>query len=220
MDAAEFAVEPLTELNIEKKAGYSFWKRFFDIVFSVVAMLILAVPILIIALIIIIDSPGASPIFVQTRVGLKGKKFKFYKFRTMIPDADKKLHELLDKNEMQGPAFKIKDDPRITRFGRFMRKTGIDEIPQFWNVLCGDMSLVGPRPPLMREVEQYNDHQLKRLAVIPGITCYWQIQPQRNSLSFDEWVELDLKYIKERSLKTDFKILVKTAGAVCGMEGE
>lgn len=220
MDAADSVIEPLTELNIEKKSGYSFWKRFFDIVISVVALVILAVPFLIIALIIIIDSPGASPIFVQERVGRDGKKFRFYKFRTMIPNADAKLSELLDKNEMEGPVFKIKDDPRITRVGRFMRKTGLDELPQLWNVLRGSMSLVGPRPPLAREVEQYDEHQLKRLSVMPGITCYWQIQPKRNSLSFEEWIELDFKYIRERSFKTDIIILFKTVGAVFGMEGE
>ena len=209
MDAADSVIEPLTELNIEKKSGYSFWKRFFDIVISVVALVILAVPFLIIALIIIIDSPGASPIFVQERVGRDGKKFRFYKFRTMIPNADAKLSELLDKNEMEGPVFKIKDDPRITRVGRFMRKTGLDELPQLWNVLRGSMSLVGPRPPLAREVEQYDEHQLKRLSVMPGITCYWQIQPKRNSLSFEEWIELDFKYIRERSFKTDIIILFK-----------
>lgn len=220
MAAADRANEPLTEVNTDKKTGYRFWKRFFDIFISLVAILILIVPCLIVSLIIIIDSPGGSPLFIQNRVGMGGKTFKFLKFRTMIPKADQKLDELLDKNEMQGPAFKMKDDPRITRFGRFMRKTGLDEIPQFLNVLCGHMSLVGPRPPLPREVEQYSDYQKKRLSVIPGITCFWQIQPKRNDLSFDEWVELDLKYIRERSIKTDTKILFKTIGAVFGMEGE
>ena len=212
--------EMFKELNTETKSGYNFWKRVLDIILSVIAIIVLALPILIISLIIVIDSPGASPIFVQERIGLKGKKFRFYKFRTMIPDADKKLEELLHKNEMEGPAFKIKNDPRITKVGRFLRKTSLDEIPQFWNVLRGDMSLVGPRPPLSREVEQYTEYQLKRLDITPGITCYWQIQPQRNNLSFDEWVELDLKYIREISIKTDIVILFKTVGAVCGMEGE
>ena len=220
MDSANDMKTPSQELNIEKKSGYNFWKRFFDIILSAVAIVVLAVPSLIVSLIIVIDSPGASPIFVQERVGLNGKVFRFYKFRTMIPHADKKLDEILHKNEMEGPVFKIKDDPRITRFGRFMRKTGLDEIPQLLDVFSGSMSLVGPRPPLPREVVQYNEHQKKRLAVTPGITCYWQIQPKRNSLSFDEWVELDLKYIEERSIKTDIKILFKTISAVFGMEGE
>ena len=138
----------------------------------------------------------------------------------MVPNAEKMLDDLLDKNEMDGPAFKMKDDPRITKFGRIIRKTSIDELPQLWNILLGDMSFVGPRPPLPREVEMYNKHQFQRLAVTPGLTCYWQVQPKRNNLSFDEWLELDLKYISERSFGTDVKILFKTIGAVCGLEGE
>ena len=138
----------------------------------------------------------------------------------MIPHADKKLDEVLYKNEMDGPAFKIKDDPRITRVGRFIRRSSIDEFPQLWNVLKGDMSLVGPRPPLLREVEQYTKEQKRRISIKPGITCYWQVQPKRNSLSFEEWLELDMRYIDERSLLTDIKILFKTVGAVFGMEGE
>ena len=138
----------------------------------------------------------------------------------MVPNAEKLLETLLDKNEMEGPAFKIKEDPRITKFGRFIRKTSIDELPQLWNILKGDMSFVGPRPPLPREVEMYTKYQHNRLRVIPGLTCYWQIQPQRNRISFDRWVELDMKYIEERSFGTDLKIIFKTLGAVCGLEGE
>ena len=204
----------------EEKPAYDFFKRLFDIVCSVAGIVLLMLPILIVALIIVIDSPGASPIYIQERVGKNGRKFKFYKFRSMVPDADKMLDSLLEKNEMEGPAFKMKDDPRITRFGRFIRKTSIDELPQLLNVLKGDMSLVGPRPPLPREVEMYTENQFRRLDITPGITCFWQIQPQRNSLSFDEWLALDLKYISERSFKTDLVILFKTFGAVCGLEGE
>jgi lipopolysaccharide/colanic/teichoic acid biosynthesis glycosyltransferase len=207
-------------LKIEKKPVYSFFKRCFDIVASLLGLIVLAVPLLIISLIIVIDSPGASPIYVQERIGKNGKSFRFYKFRSMVPNADQLLESLLDKNEMQGPAFKIKNDPRITKFGHFIRKTSIDELPQLWNVLKGDMSLVGPRPPLPREVEKYTEYQLQRLEIIPGITCYWQIQPGRNRLSFDRWVELDVKYISERSFATDLKIILKTFGVVCGMEGE
>ena len=138
----------------------------------------------------------------------------------MVPNAESMLESLLDKNEMEGPAFKIKEDPRITRFGRLIRKNSIDEFPQLWNVLKGDMSLVGPRPPLPREVSLYNEKQFQKLAVTPGITCYWQVQPKRNNLSFDEWLEWDLKYISERSFKTDISILFKTVGAVCRLEGE
>lgn len=212
--------EPGSKVYIKKKPVYAFFKRTFDILGSFLGLVILLLPLLVVALIIIIDSPGASPIYVQERIGKNGRKFKFYKFRSMIPNADKMLDQLLEKNEMKGPAFKMKDDPRITRFGRFIRKASIDELPQLWNVLKGDMSLVGPRPPLPREVALYTEHQYQRLSVTPGLTCYWQIQPKRNSLSFDEWLSLDLKYISERNFWTDIVILVKTIGAVFGLEGE
>lgn len=205
--------------EIEKKPVYSFFKRLFDIVCSLGGLIVLFVPFLILALIIIIDSPGASPIFTQERVGKNGKIFKFYKFRSMIPGAEQKLDEVLEQNEMDGPVFKMKDDPRITRVGKFIRKTSIDEFPQLWNVLLGDMSLVGPRPPLVREVEEYTEEQRRRISIKPGITCYWQIQPKRNSLTFEEWLALDMKYIEERSFFTDIKILFKTVGAVIGLEG-
>lgn len=205
---------------VKKKPIYAFFKRLTDIVLSIIGLIILFVPSLIISLIIIIDSPGASPIFAQKRVGKGGKEFKFYKFRSMIPNAEEKLGDVLGQNEMDGPVFKVKDDPRITRFGKIIRKTSIDELPQLLNVLKGDMSFVGPRPPLPREVEQYTQEQNIRLSIKPGITCYWQIQPKRNSLSFDEWVALDIKYIEERSYWTDIKIFFKTFGAVIGLEGE
>ena len=204
----------------EHKPIYCFFKRCFDVVCAAFGLVLLAVPMLIVGLIIVIDSPGASPIYVQERIGKDGRRFRFYKFRTMVVNADQLLDQLLEKNEMVGPVFKIKNDPRITRIGRILRRTSIDELPQLWNVLRGNMSLVGPRPPLPREVAQYNDYQRQRLCVIPGITCYWQIQPKRNSLSFDEWLALDLKYISERSFVTDLKILLGTVRAVCGLEGE
>lgn len=213
-------VEAFHPLQVKEKKTYACLKRCFDIVCSSLGMLILLVPLVIIAVIITIDSPGASPIYSQERIGKNGRSFKFYKFRSMVPNADKMLDSLLSKNEMDGPAFKMKDDPRITRFGRFIRRTSIDELPQLWNVLLGDMSLVGPRPPLPREVALYTEEQHQRLSVTPGITCYWQVQPKRNSLSFDEWLSLDLKYIEERSFKTDLLILFKTVGAVFGLEGE
>lgn len=205
--------------RVKKRTAYRFFKRLFDIILSALGLIILAIPFLILSIIIFIDSPGASPIYTQVRVGKNGRTFKFYKFRSMIPNAEKKLDELLNKNEMEGPVFKMKDDPRITRVGRFIRKSSIDELPQLYNVFKGNMSLVGPRPPLMREVSQYTDEQMQRVSIKPGITCYWQIQPKRNSLSFDEWLALDMKYIEERSLLTDVKILFKTVGAVFGMEG-
>lgn len=203
----------------ESYKGYEKAKRLFDIVVSLVLLLVLFVPMALVALIIVIDSPGASPIYTQERLGLNGKSFKLYKFRSMVPDAEKQLDSLLSQNEMQGPAFKMKNDPRITRFGKIIRKCCIDELPQIINIFKGEMSFVGPRPPLPREVEQYTEHQKQRLTVIPGLTCYWQITKHRNDCSFDEWLELDLKYIEERSVKTDLTIFFKTFGAVLGMEG-
>ena len=206
-------------IDKQEKTLYKCVKRMLDVVGSVVALVILFVPLVIIAMVIILDSPGASPIYTQTRVGKNGREFKFYKFRSMVPNAESMLEELLPDNEMEGPAFKIKEDPRITKFGKLIRKCSVDELPQLINVIKGDMSLVGPRPPLPREVEQYNEYQRQRLAVTPGMTCYWQIQPSRNDLSFEEWLEWDIRYIRDRSIKTDIKILFKTIGAVLGLEG-
>ncbi len=205
---------------LKRDRGYWVIRRAQDIFFSLLALLVLSPIMLVVALVIYIDSPGASPIFVQKRVGRDGKIFKFYKFRSMKPNAEAMLKDLLAQNEMDGPAFKMKDDPRITRVGKFIRKTSIDELPQLFNILIGDMSIVGPRPALPREVELYNDYQRQRLYVQPGLTCYWQIMPHRNDLSFDEWMELDLKYINERSFSTDWKIIFRTFGAVFGMQGE
>lgn len=207
------------EITIYENPVYLAVKRCFDIVFSLLCIIVFTIPILFVMLLIVIDSPGASPIYTQYRVGKNGRVFKFYKLRSMVPEADQMLDSLLDQNEMEGPAFKISNDPRITRVGRVIRKTCIDELPQLWNILKGDMSFVGPRPPLPREVEQYNDLQRNRLSVVPGLTCYWQIQPNRNSLTFDKWLELDLKYIEERNVKTDLMIIFKTVGAVLNMEG-
>lgn len=205
---------------LRRDRGYWFVRRLQDILLSLLALLVLWPLLLVVAIIIVIDSPGAGPIFSQPRVGRNGKEFKFYKFRSMCPNADKMLDQLLDQNEMEGPVFKIKEDPRITRVGKFIRRTSIDELPQLFNILKGDMSIVGPRPALPREVVQYSDYERQRLYVTPGLTCYWQIQPRRNSLSFYEWLELDLKYIQERSFVTDWKIIFKTFGAVLGMNGE
>lgn len=219
-EAEETVVEIFQPIQVKDKKVYTFIKRCFDIVCSLLGLIVLFIPLVIVGVIIMIDSPGAAPIYCQERIGKNGRSFKFYKYRSMVPDADKMLDTLLSQNEMEGPAFKIKDDPRITRFGRFIRKTGIDELPQLWNVLIGDMSLVGPRPPLPREVALYTEYQRQRLLITPGMTCYWQVQPNRNGLSFDEWLALDLKYIEERSIKTDTVIFFKTFGAVFGLEGQ
>ena len=199
---------------------YWAFRRFQDVSLSLLALVVLWPLMLLVALIIVIDSPGAGPIFAQTRVGRDGEEFTFYKFRSMCPNAEAKLEGLLPQNEMNGPVFKIKDDPRITRVGKFIRMTSIDELPQLWNVLKGEMSIVGPRPAIPREVAQYDAYEKQRLMVTPGLTCFWQIQPNRNNLSFEEWVELDIKYIQERSFLTDWKIILATFGAVLGMNGE
>ena len=205
---------------LDDKRLYWMGRRAQDIFFSLLALIVLWPFLLLVALVIWVDSPGASPVFAQDRVGRDGKVFRFLKFRSMVPNAEQQLDNLLNQNEMDGPVFKIRQDPRITRVGRFIRRTSIDELPQLLNILKGDMSIVGPRPALPREVEQYDAYQWQRLYVTPGLTCFWQIQPHRNELSFDEWMELDLKYVRERSFLTDWKIIFKTVGVVFGMQGE
>lgn len=205
---------------LKKQRLYLIVRRAQDIFFSLLALVVLAIPMLLMALVIWIDSPGASPIFSQDRVGRNGKIFKFYKFRSMVPNAETMLHEVLEQNEMDGPVFKIKSDPRITRVGRWIRRTSLDELPQLINVLQGNMSIVGPRPALPREVAKYTNYEKQRLYVTPGLTCYWQVQPNRNELTFDEWVELDLKYIQDRSFWLDWKLIALTIVAMFGMYGE
>lgn len=206
--------------NLKSHRTYCFFRRAQDIFFSLIALIVLSPLMLIIALAIVIDDSSASPIFVQERAGRDGKPFNFYKFRSMCANAEDKLEALLDQNEMNGPVFKIKDDPRITRVGKFIRKTSLDELPQLVNILKGDMSIVGPRPALPREVAQYSDYEKQRLYVTPGLSCYWQITPHRNDLSFEEWLELDLKYIQERGFLVDWKIIFKTVGVCFHCQGE
>lgn len=206
--------------QLRTKKGYWILRRGQDILFSLIALLLLWPVMAVVALVVYLDDPHGSPIFSQTRCGRDGKLFKMYKFRSMYVDAEERLKDLLQENEMDGPAFKMKDDPRITRVGGFIRKTSLDELPQLWNILKGDMSIVGPRPALPREVEQYDELQKQRMYVTPGLTCYWQIQPKRNDISFDDWMALDLKYIQERSFWVDWKIIFKTFGAVLNKEGE
>ena len=208
------------EKMLRSHRHYWVLRRAQDIVFSLLALILLAPLALLISLAIVLDSPGDGAIFRQRRVGRDGKLFWLYKFRTMCPDAEKRLNELLKLNQMDGPVFKIKGDPRITRVGRFLRKTSLDELPQLLNVLQGDMSIVGPRPALPREVELYSDYQRQRLYVTPGLSCYWQIAPHRNEMSFDEWVALDLKYIQERSFWVDWKIIFLTVRAMLMKYGE
>jgi len=192
-------------------------KRLIDTVFSFIALVCLFPLMLFIAIMIKITTPG--PIFYrQKRVSLNGRVFTMFKFRSMFVDAEKRLEELKEKNEMTGPVFKLKNDPRITPIGKFIRRTSIDELPQLFNVLKGDMSLVGPRPPLPDEVKKYETWQRRRLSMRPGITCVWQVSG-RNNIDFDEWMELDLYYIDNWSLWLDFKILLQTIPAVLLAKG-
>lgn len=212
---------PVLDRDTVLREDREYWKkrRIQDIFLAVLGLIVLWPLMLLVALLIVLESPGASPIFTQIRIGRDGVPFTFYKFRSMRPNAEAELNNLLERNEMDGPVFKIKDDPRITKVGRFIRRTSIDELPQLWNVLKGEMSIVGPRPALPREVELYDEYAKQRLYITPGLTCFWQVQPNRNSLSFDEWLELDIKYIRERSFWVDWIIIFKTFVAVLGMNG-
>ena len=197
---------------IIEKSYSSYWKkkRIFDIFFASLILLFFLPLMIIIAIVIVIDDPSAGPFYKQIRVGRHGKEFNMYKFRTMRANADKMIEELAKQNEMDGPVFKMKEDPRITRVGKFLRKISLDELMQFFNVLKGDMTLVGPRPPLPREVKFYTDYQKLRLLVTPGITCTWQIHKNRNEVPFEEWVEMDIEYIQTRTYLNDLKIMLKT----------
>ena len=208
-------VDEKTRAKLEaliEKSYISYWrkKRLFDIFFATIILLGLLPLMIIIAIVICIDDPSAGPFFKQKRVGRHGKEFNMYKFRTMRPNAEELLEQLKDKNEMEGPVFKIKDDPRITRVGKILRKLSLDELMQFFNVFKGNMTLVGPRPPLPREVEYYTDYQKLRLLVTPGITCTWQISKNRNDIPFEQWVEMDLDYIQNRTFPGDLLIMLKT----------
>jgi len=192
-------------------------KRLLDVCVSML-LLLMAAPITVIAALAIrLSSPG-SVLFRQERIGLNGRIFMLYKFRTMIEDAHQRRAELVHLNEMNGPVFKVKDDPRVTPIGRFLRRFSLDEIPQLWNVLKGDMSLVGPRPPIPEEVESYHRWHRRRLSMKPGLTCLWQVSG-RNNLDFDRWMELDLQYIDNWSPSLDFKILLRTIPAVLSGKG-
>lgn len=184
-------------------------KRIFDFVASLLGLIILSPLFLIVAIAIKIEDPKGPVFYSQIRLGKKQSPFKIYKFRSMIVDADKHLKDLLDENEVDGAMFKMKEDPRVTKIGQFIRKYSIDELPQLVNVLMGNMSLVGPRPPLPREVRQYTDYDKQRLSVKPGCTWLWQVSG-RNDVGFHEMVELDLKYINTRNIFVDLYVLVKT----------
>ena len=207
--------------NLENEEGkvsiiYLFSKRAIDIVGSIVGLVLLSPILLIVAIAIKLESKGPI-IFSQKRIGLKGKEFKMYKLRSMVEDAEKLKKDLMKSNEMSGPMFKMKDDPRVTRVGKFIRKTSIDELPQLVNVLKGDMSLVGPRPSLPKEVKKFKPWMKKRLEVKPGLTCFWQVSG-RNNIDFEDWMKLDIKYVEERSFWVDIKLIFKTFFVLFGDE--
>ena len=204
----------LTEVYANKPAAYKFIKRLGDIVLSFAALLVLS-PIFFITAAAIMAEDGGPPVFIQERMGKDMKPFRFYKFRSMYVGADQKLAELLKDNEQSGHAFKIKDDPRITKVGKVIRRFSIDELPQLVNIIKGDMSIVGPRPILTWQMEEADEYDRQRLIVRPGLTCYWQIQG-RPDIPWEEWVELDLDYIEDMGLWTDIKMIAKTIPAVFG----
>ena len=205
------------ELKFENKQNlrvYEICKRTIDIIGAGLGLILLSPIIAIVACAVKVTSRG--PIFFsQKRVGKNGELFEMYKFRSMVVNAEELKENLEEQNEMSGPMFKIKDDPRVTKVGKFIRKTSIDELPQLWNVLKGDMSLVGPRPSLPKEVEQFDNWMFKRLSVRPGLTCYWQVSG-RNNIDFEDWMKLDCRYVDERNLWIDIKLIFKTVFVLFG----
>ena len=209
--------EKQLEIESESSVEFSLYeviKRVIDVVCSFLGVLVLSPLFIIIA--IIIKSTSKGPVFFsQKRVGKNGREFDMYKFRSMVVNAEELKEKLAAQNEMSGPMFKMKDDPRVTKVGKFIRKTSIDELPQLWNVLKGDMSLVGPRPSLPKEVAQFEEWMYKRLEVKPGLTCIWQVSG-RNNIDFEDWMKLDIKYVEEKNLWIDIKLILKTAGVLFG----
>lgn len=202
--------------NVSINYGYLVAKRIVDVIASLLGICLLLPVAIIVAILIRLDSKG-NVVFSQKRIGLNGKTFNMYKFRSMVVNAEELKEKLKKQNEMSGPMFKMKDDPRVTKIGKFIRKTSIDELPQLMNVLKGDMSLVGPRPSLPKEVSQFEPWMKERLLVKPGLTCYWQVSG-RNDIDFVDWMKLDIKYVRERSLLVDLKLIFKTFFVLFGDE--
>lgn len=209
-----FNTDAVPNLHYERSKSYYIIKRVIDVSGSLTGLILLSPVMLITAAAVKLTSSGPV-FFAQERVGKRGKTFRMYKFRSMVQDAEDHLEELKDQNEMSGPMFKIKDDPRVTMVGKFIRKTSIDELPQLFNILNGDMSLVGPRPNLPREVEKFNSYQKLKLLAKPGLTCYWQVMG-RSSIDFEDWMKLDIKYIEERNTWIDIKLILKTVRVLFG----
>ena len=219
-DVDQTTNERLRQLLERSRTKYWKQKRVFDVIVSATALILLLPVFVAVSIAICLDDPHGSPIYKQTRIGRHGKPFLLYKFRTMVVNAEALRGELLQRNEMDGPVFKIKKDPRITRVGRILRQASLDELPQLFNVLKGDMSMVGPRPPLPHEVECYTDYQRLRLIVTPGLTCQWQVTPNRNEIPFQKWVEMDLDYIQNRTMLLDIKLILKTPGVMLHRDGQ
>lgn len=196
---------------------YLFFKRLIDILGAGFGLIILSPVFLIVAIAIKIEDSKGSVLFSQKRVGQYGKEFNMYKFRSMVSNAEELKAKLMEQNEMSGPMFKMKHDPRITKVGKFIRKTSIDELPQLINILKGEMSLVGPRPSLLKEVDKFEPWMLERLEVKPGLTCYWQVMG-RNDIDFEDWMKLDVKYVHDRNLWLDIKLIFKTFFVLFGDE--
>ena len=211
--------ERMDELFRTRKKNFWVRKRAFDVVFSIFAILIISPLLIVIALLIVVTDPHGGPIFRQRRIGRHGKEFYMYKFRSMVVNAEALQKELMEQNEADGPAFKIKNDPRITPVGRIIRKFSLDELPQFFNVLKGDMSLVGTRPPTKDEWSKYDLHHRVRMCTRPGITGMWQVSGRSKITDFEQVVALDQKYLDNWSVWLDFKILAKTVQVVLQHEG-
>ncbi|MGG2063450.1 sugar transferase [Bacillus sp. S14(2024)] len=205
----------LTREEVNARKGYLIMKRCIDFIGALFGLILLFPIFVIIPLLIKYEDSKGPVFFKQIRVGKDGKEFYMYKFRSMVTDAEEQLKDLLKHNEVSGAMFKMKEDPRVTKIGKFIRKTSIDELPQLLNVLKGEMSLVGPRPPLPREVKEYTAYDKQRLLVTPGCTGLWQAT-ERNSVGFKEMVELDLEYIRNRSILYDVKIVLKTVKVLLG----
>ena len=204
----------INEKAKEEHIFYNIIKRLIDIVASACGLVVLSPILLIVSILIKIESKGPI-IFAQERVGKDLKTFKMYKFRSMVNDAEELKEKLMKYNQMSGPMFKMDNDPRVTKIGKFIRKTSIDELPQLINVIKGDMSLVGPRPSLPKEVKEFEPWMKKRFQVKPGLTCYWQVSG-RNNIDFEDWMKLDIKYIEDKSILLDIKLIVKTAFLLFG----
>ena len=217
MDSQLASISKKIEIEPQNGIFYLIFKRMIDILGSLLGLILLSPLFIIVAIAIKIEDPKGKVFFSQNRCGKDNKEFPMYKFRSMVSNAEELLDELKAQNEMDGPVFKIKEDPRITKVGKFIRKTSIDELPQLINILKGDMSIVGPRPAIPHEVAEYNPYQRQRLLVKPGLTCIWQVSG-RNTIGFDEWIEMDLEYIQTRNIWLDIKLIFKTVGVLFGDE--